>query len=367
MTKVYNLASIAGTPFLQPVEAPMHLKPVSHELLFKGRPGDPRLGEWVKPVAAPPNSQGPHPIVLFGNPDDLGVLRNLGRAGAKGGPHAIRRHLYKMTPPADWDWSERIALYDLGNTVATDSIRETHRRTRETAEAIAYQGGTVLALGGGNDFTAPGFSGFREGRRRSGAKGNLGIINVDPHLDARELTDGLPHSGTPYRELIENGIVSGKDVVEFGCRRNRNSQAHWRYCEGEGMRLVPFEALREAKSPIEPFLRELKQLERRCPHLGVSIDIDSCPDGEGSSAAPVLGLSAWELTRIAAAAGSSLQVGFFEIAEVAPGLDPAERTARIAAEIVYAFLEARARAVPAYRARTHRPAKPRRTQANAKR
>ncbi|MFM8315844.1 MAG: arginase family protein, partial [Deltaproteobacteria bacterium] len=57
--------------------------------------------------------------------------------------------------------------------------------------------------------------------------------------------------------------------------------------------------------------------------------------------APVIGFSASELYTLAALAGSQLKVRFFEIAEVAPPLDTSERSSRIAAELLYAFLRSR--------------------------
>jgi len=74
----------------------------------------------------------------------------------------------------------------------------------------------------------------------------------------------------------------------------------------------------------------------------VTMDIDSCESAEGSSAAPVLGFTGTELYFIAKVAGLNKKVQYFEICEVAPDLDPTERSSRIAAEILFAFLEARA-------------------------
>lgn len=309
------------------------LSPAARDLYFEGRPGDPRLGEWVQRIDAPPEKKaGIESIVLFGNPDDEGVARNRGRRGAAGGPDSIRRHLYKMTPPADFAWEDRIALYDLGNLKTARDIRETHARTQIVAEALTRADSTVIALGGGNDFTAPGFTGFV--RAQSFA---CGIVNIDPHLDVRPLEEGLPHSGTPYRQLIENGSVYGRDVVEFGARANRNSRAAWEFCRMHRIKVMPFEKLREGNLVVA-FRRALAL---RCRSLAVSFDIDVCCDGEGSSAAPVLGFSAWEMVQLAAEAGKNPKVRYFEIVEVAPSLDSTERTSRIAAEMVYAFLRTR--------------------------
>ena len=111
------------------------------------------------------------------------------------------------------------------------------------------------------------------------------------------------------------------------------------------MTIKTLEAIRDGKGSAEnQFRLELNRLAKRSDFVGVTFDMDCCHEGEGTSAAPVLGFSAGEMTRFAALAGASLKVRYLEIAEVAPPLDPAERTSRIAAEMIAAFLLARARA-----------------------
>jgi arginase family enzyme len=65
--------------------------------------------------------------------------------------------------------------------------------------------------------------------------------------------------------------------------------------------------------------------------------MDACNELEGVSAAPVLGFTAWELCQFAFLAGSNPKIGYLELAEVAPSLDPTGRGARIAAEVIYYF------------------------------
>jgi hypothetical protein len=54
---------------------------VDTSLLFKGRPQDPRIGEWVKPIKTIEEiaSSAKTPCVIWGAPDDTGVLLNKGR------------------------------------------------------------------------------------------------------------------------------------------------------------------------------------------------------------------------------------------------------------------------------------------------
>ncbi len=316
--------------------------PTPPSLLFKGRAQDPRLGEWVR-LEDPTSGGKRENICLWGCPDDLGVTRNHGRAGARGGPDSIRKHLYKMTPPMNFAWEKAIELYDAGNLIPSDQIRETHHRAHEGARKIASVNATILVLGGGHDFAAPNFLGFVEGRESLKKKERFGLLNVDPHLDVRELEGGLPHSGSPFREILESGKLPGQQFVEFGARLNRNARHHFDYCKEKKVTILDWESLiSDRRSLPDRFQVELKKLAAKCTTLAVTFDMDACADAEGTSAAPVLGFSARELVAMAALAGREKKVRYFELAEVAPSLDSQERSSRIAAEVLYSFLRSRA-------------------------
>lgn len=316
--------------------------PVTPSLLFKGRPEDPRVGEWVRAIDSTDAiiREKREAIVIYGCPDDKGVLINRGRAGAKEGPDAIRKHFYKMALPMDLEWEKRITLYDLGNLIPSDDILETHRRASAFAESIAGAGATVIALGGGHDFGAPNFLGFAQGSK---SNRKLGLINVDPHLDVRPLENDRPHSGTPFRQILESKRLARGQFVEFGARASRNARSHFAYAKKNGVKILTLESiLRKAPTPARQFASELTALSKKSSQCGVTFDMDACADGEGVSAAPVIGFSAWQMHEMAYAAGKNRKVKFLEFAEVAPPLDPVERTSRIAAELIYAFLRGRA-------------------------
>lgn len=314
--------------------------PAPSELFFRGRPGDIRIGEWVTPCDTLGDKQRKHEAVYFGYPDDQGVRRNRGRAGASGGPDSVRRHFYRMTLPADKPWEDKLALWDLGNSAVSAGLRETHSRAEAICKAVGMSARVGIAVGGGHDFAAPTFRGFAS----AAPKAKWGLINVDPHLDTREAEGDTPHSGNPFRFLIDEGALKGSDFVEFGARNNRNTRSAWKYCQDKKVNLFPLEEIRAKKTPVASlFQSALSKLSTKCSRIGLTIDMDSCCDAEGVSAAPVLGFSAWELCCFAAAAGKNPRVAYLEIAEVAPGLDVEERSSRIAAEVIFAFLQARSR------------------------
>lgn len=315
--------------------------PAPNEVFFRGRPGDLRLGEWVIPAAGMTlTREKKREVVLIGYPDDQGVKRNRGRAGAAQGPDAVRRHLYKMTVPADRPWEKNFQLYDLGNAPVSSRLSETHASAQAVAAEAAKAERTGVAVGGGHDFATPTFLGFQS----SAPKARWGLINVDPHLDTREMEGAESHSGNPFRVLLESGALRGADFTEFGARIQRNPRSSWDFCKSKKVNILTLEAIRAKKTgSVAQFQSELARLGKNCRQLGVTIDMDACCDTEGTSAAPVLGFSAWELCCFAAIAGKNSKVRYLEIAEVAPGLEPSERAARVASEIIYAFLDARSK------------------------
>ena len=327
------------------------LTPAPEALFFEGRKDDPRLGAWVKPRA-----KGLPPIdtfkkkkeicILFGSPDDEVVYRNRGRRGAQGGPNGIRAHLYKMTPPMDLEWENKVELWDFGNLIPAGDITVTHERAEEAARAISAAGGTLIALGGGHDFCAPHLKGFLVGQQERKKRGpSLALINVDPHLDMRPMADNGPNSGTPFRQILENKWVAGRNLVAFGTRPNRNSREHFAFAKSQKVKIRTWETLALSKrGVVGEFSLELAALSRQADLVAVTIDMDSCSDAEGTSAPPVLGFSAWELCQMAYLAGKNKKVKFFELAEAAPSLDFNERISRVGAEVIYFFLKGRAEA-----------------------
>lgn len=312
------------------------LVPVNPHLFFKGRPGDLRLGEWVKEIC---DSKDTSTLVaLFGCPDDKGITLNLGRPGASLGPDEIRKAFYKMAYPMDGSW-ESLTLVDSGNISPSADIHETHQRAYQAAKELSRQSGCLILLGGGHDFAAPGFSGAVAGFRTQDQHHSWGLVNIDPHLDVREPIDGKPHSGSSFRHLLESKVLKGENLVQFGCRENRNSIAHYQYCREKKVKLLPLEQLKSSSEPTSKiFNKLLGNLGRKVDRIGVTLDIDSCSEVMGSSAANTIGFSIRELFECARLAGAHPKTHYFEIAEVSPPLDSSGKTSWVAAELLYGFL-----------------------------
>jgi formiminoglutamase len=310
---------------------------IPSSLLFRGRPGDERLGETTRRSTVKKLTKADwQTVAILGAPDDLGVQLNRGRAGAKDGPKAIRESFYRFATPAVPGFS-RLKLIDIGNIPVSKKILNNHALAHESAALVGSSGATLVALGGGHDYAAPHTLGFFEGVMKTSKLRKFGVINIDPHLDVRELENDLPHSGTAFRLIVESNLVNAHNLIQFGARVGRNAQKHFEFCKKIGVQIHDFQSLRLKESPVTKFQSCLVAISKRVDKIALSIDMDSCFEVEGASAAGVIGFSAWELCQMALIAGKNKKVGSLEIAELAPRLDPTNRSARIASEILFHF------------------------------
>ena len=314
------------------------LVPPEEELFFsKGDERDPRMGEIVRP-GSDQNLKGAD-VALIGVPEDRGILANLGREGARVGPRAIRRAFYRLTPGFRPTLSD-LNLVDVGD-IKTEGrkLDEVHASTRAVVAAIAAEGVLPLLIGGSHDLTFPGLAGLVDGLALD--EGELGVINVDSHLDVRDMSHGIT-SGTPFFRALEElprRALRGANFVEYGIQELHNSPWYHQWLRENGASIFTLKSLQGR--PMETFLQAL-QVAGEGPHtIAVSVDIDAVrsTDAPGASASNPNGLSAQDLEKVAHLAGRTERVRFFDIMETSPPLDVDGRTSALAAAVLFWFLK----------------------------
>jgi formiminoglutamase len=298
------------------------------DLLFRrGDANDPRLGEVVLTQL---RDYAQADVVLLGCPQDEGVRRNGGRIGAAFAPDAIRRFLYRLTV----NEIEHIRLFDLGNTLVQPTLEETHERQRDVVRRIIADGKTLIVLGGGNDISYPDCAGLAD------AVGELLAFNVDAHFDVR--ADEPRNSGTPYRQLLEDGVIHPERFHEMCSQPFANSPVYARYLREKGVPVMPLDAVRASGIPAV-FERLLTERNPAAVFWGLDMDSVRAADAPGVSAPNAIGLTGEEFCAIAAAAGRWPGTRLLEISEVNPVYDIDNRTSRLAAVAIWSFLSARNR------------------------
>lgn len=198
-----------------------HLAPVEDDLFYSRHdPNDVRFGDIVlKAPEAYPHSQ----VVILGCPQDEGVRRNGGRTGSRFAPNEIRRALYRY--PVS-EAHQYLKLIDVGNLRIGETLEETHEWLCETLQRILHDGKKIIVLGGGNDISYPDCKALC-------ATISLPLVfNIDRHLDVR--VDTPRNSGTPYRQLLEEGAILPPMFHEVGTNSYASSPTYLKYVQDVG-------------------------------------------------------------------------------------------------------------------------------------
>jgi formiminoglutamase len=291
------------------------------------RSGDPRLADIIQtPTEKQLDSAD---VVIFGVPTDEGIIRNGGRPGAALAPDEIRKYLHKLTPFSDEvSTLESLSIVDLGNVSAT-TLEEMHGNARELTTRLITGGKIVIALGGGHDVTYPLAAGFS--KAMSGTPWSL--VNVDAHLDVRPKKNGLHHSGSSFRLLIEEGHLPGDRFTELGIQSFAFSREHYEWAMDQGASIMLYDDVSNVVVASAATLASEQQMH----YLSFDIDCVRSSDAPGCSAPSPIGLTAYEACAIARIAGTH-RTTMFDIVEVSPPHDIDSRTSRLAARMIAYFL-----------------------------
>lgn len=305
-------------------------KPDEELFYQRGDRNDPRLGEIV-----PHYNYENADIVILGCPQDEGVKRNKGRAGAALAPDIIRREFYKLTP---FGITKKIC--DIGNINIEESLEATHDRQIEIVSQILNDGKIVIMLGGGNDISYA--DGVAMGKT-FGEK-NWIAINIDAHFDVRE--DNPRNSGTPYRQLLEEKHLRPDYFYEVGYQSQYASPVYYRYLQNLGVNLLSLEQLRDTESP-DAQMREAVR-DKFISHsqslnifFGFDLDAVRASDAPGTSAPSPIGLRSGEFLNLVSYAGSLVNTKLVEFSEVNPNFDVDNRTAKLVAIGMHSFCVAK--------------------------
>ncbi len=294
-------------------------------LFFKRNdPNDVRFGEMVKIDI---RFYRKAKFVILGVPQDEGVKRNRGREGARHAPDEIRRAFYKLPVPdtiSDGD------VLDIGNVLVQGSLEQIHERLCQVVEQLLRDEKIVIVFGGGNDISYPDCKAMRH------VFSEVMAFNVDAHFDVR--ADVPCNSGTPYRQLLEEGILSPEYFFEIGSQPFSNSATYQRYLTDKGVAIYPLESIRRygIDKRFEEIIR--RNTAPRAIFWGIDMDSVRASDAPGVSAPSPIGFTAEEICHIAGIAGKRKRSKLLEITEVNPDYDIDGRTAKLAALITAYFI-----------------------------
>ncbi|WP_151638028.1 formimidoylglutamase [Noviherbaspirillum aerium] len=273
-------------------------------------------------------------VAFIGFACDAGVARNHGRTGASEGPAAIRAMLGNMPV------RRCTAIVDAGDVACIDdALEDAQQELSQRIAALLDAGYLPLAMGGGHEIAFGSFGGLARHLANRETAPRIGVINLDAHFDLRMAERAS--SGTPFRQIAEDCAARGwpfryccLGVSEFANTEalfQRARQLDVRWMLDEEMGAARIDAVR---AQVDAFLSEVD-------HVYFTICLDVLPAGvaPGVSAPAARGVPLEVVEPIADMIAVSGKLRLADIAELNPGRDIDQRTARIAARLLARLAE----------------------------
>ncbi|MGI2709770.1 formimidoylglutamase [Bacillus cytotoxicus] len=267
---------------------------------------------------------------------------SISHSGACFAPKTIRTMLdaystYAITEEHDMKES---VLYDCGDIMMhVTNIKESHVRIAKTLQHLTKVNPQMvpIVLGGDHSISFPSISGF------ASSKGKVGIIQFDAHHDLRNLEDGGPSNGTPFRSLLEHDVIVGNQLVQIGIRNFSNARTYHEYAKENDITIYTMKHVRERfiKDIITESIEILRRQGVTAIYVSVDMDVLDQAFAPGCPAIGPGGMDSMTLLDAITYLGQEPLVQGMDIVEIDPTLDFRDMTSRIAAQVIMNFLLAR--------------------------
>jgi formiminoglutamase len=195
-----------------------------------------------------------------------------------------------------------------------------------------HKDAVVITLGGDHSVSAGAIRAFQETR------GKVGIIQFDAHFDLRNTEDGGPSNGTPFRQLIENGIITGDQLIQIGIRDFSNGKLYHDYAKEQGVTVYTMGDVKR-ESLLTLVKKSVEQLKQTTENIYISLDMDVLDQAfaPGCPAIGPGGLDSDSLIEAIQWLGENECVKGMDIVEIDPTLDFRNMTTRLAAYLIMQF------------------------------
>ncbi|UFT98424.1 formimidoylglutamase [Radiobacillus kanasensis] len=291
-----------------------------------------KIGDIIQPWDGDPiNGYG-----IIGAPLSKSSISHSGAAFA---PGTIRKSLSGFTTYSieeDIDLNQ-LVISDLGDiTMHVTDIVHSQNRIYETMKHLLMKNPSwkPILLGGDHSVSFPSIKAFSE------VKGSVGVIQFDAHHDLRNLEDGGPCNGTPFRSLLESASIDGNHLIQIGIRDFSNSKAYRTYGEDNGVTMYTMKDVRE-RSILDVIDEGIKKLRNTVDVIYVSVDMDVLDQAHapGCPAIGPGGMDSATLLQAITHLARHEKVLAIDLVEVDPTLDFRDITSRAAAHVILHYLK----------------------------
>lgn len=267
-------------------------------------------------------------FVVAGVPLDIGTTN---RAGARDGPHAIRRASRMLTDgehPEFWIEPATLNIADIGDLqLALGDIPESLRLIEQQVAGLGH----LVALGGEHGITLPL---LRALSRRVG--GGLALVHFDAHVDTWPTNFGQTYAhGSVFYHAIEERLVEPHRMIQIGIRSPVQREV-WDWTIGHGVTVLTAQHV-HAMSP-DAIAQRIRDVVGDAPsYLSFDVDVLDPAFAPGTGTPELGGLASWQVQAILRRLRDVAFAGM-DIVEVAPAYDVAEITALAAATVAWEYL-----------------------------
>jgi formiminoglutamase len=270
-------------------------------------------------------------IVMLGFCSDEGIKRNEGRPGAKEGPLKLREQL------ANLPYHSNKILIDVGNILCHDGELElAQEQFGSLLHYIQQQGYKTIALGGGHEIAWAHFLGLKLHHQR------LGIINFDAHFDLRPPKENrYGTSGSSFHQIADYCHQANLpfDYCCIGIQTLGNTQNLFAKAQQLKTAYLTAEQINTESLAWQIAFLDDFLLRHDYIYLTICLDVFAECFAPGVSAPQALGLNPWQALPLLKYILETGKVLSFDVAELSPPLDPGQKTARLAANLVAKLLD----------------------------
>lgn len=278
--------------------------------------------------------------VVIGAPYDGGTSY---RSGTRFGPQAIRLTDYiphdTLRPHIvlDSDGLQDLNIVDAGDSeMPPTNIDIALKNLLADVTTIAKSGARPIVLGGDHSISYANITGIAD----AVGKKKFGVIHFDAHPDTADVELGQKHGhGQWVRRVIEAGIISGENFVQFGIRGYWPDKSVLDWTRQQGATWYTMTDI--YTRGVEVCVNEaIKKATKNVDGLFISVDVDVCDPAfmPGTGTPEPGGLAAIEILHIIRKIAMENNIVGFDIVELNPAYDHVEISALLANRIVLELL-----------------------------
>lgn len=272
-------------------------------------------------------------FALIGFRCDEGIRRNAGRIGAAEGSAAIRQALAKLPVQR-----HNFSCIDVGNITCSDGDLESAQKALADVISLLLEQKTIpIVMGGGHELAWGHYQGIAQRYPRV----NLGIINMDAHLDMRPLLpNNLGSSGTPFLQIAK-AHEQEKRRLDYNCvgiQHAGNIRLLLETAKQYDTKIMWADDLHQGQfEKCVDFIDRIID-ENEIIYLSLCLDVFAHAFAPGVSAVQPLGLYPWHIIPLIRQLAASGKVCSYDIAELSPRYDIDQCTAKLAANLIYEII-----------------------------